>query len=89
MPTNWIVMAIVALTPVVLMVIDWAFGKFGTIIPSWVKPILVTGLGAVVTLLSGIVTADPLKVALIALACAGIRQIVVWLGRAANLKFFA
>jgi hypothetical protein len=91
MPTpvnDWLIALIVAVTPVVLSVIDYLFTLFGAKIPSWLKPILAMALGAAATFLAGLTIANPLIAALVGLAAAGIRQVIVWLGRAANIQFF-
>lgn len=86
-PINeWLIALIVAVTPVVLSGIDWVFTQFGAKIPSWLKPPLAVGLGAAATLLSGLAVANPVLAALVGLAVAGIRQVVVWLGRAFKLS---
>ncbi len=86
--SGWIVALIVAVTPVVLSVLDYLFTLFGAKIPSWLKPILAMALGAAATYLSGLSLADPMLAALVGLAVAGLRQVVTWLGRAANVAFF-
>lgn len=79
---DWVVAAIVALTPVLMSVIDWLAATYLRAIPAWAKPVIVSGLGAALTVLSGLSVTDPIQLALIGLACAGIRQVVVWFGRA-------
>jgi hypothetical protein len=85
---EWLIALVIAVTPVFVTVIDWLFTTFGAKIPSWVKPIVAVGLGAALSFLSTLVVANPLLAVVISLACAGIRQVIVWLGRAAGVAYF-
>ena len=80
--SSWLVAAIVALTPIVVMIIDWAFAQFGQDIPSWLKPILATALGALATWLAGVTFANPVYLALAGMATIGLREILDQLGQA-------
>jgi len=82
---EWLLLAVVALTPVVVTIIDWLATTYAGNIPPWIKPILATALGSALTYLGGLTTGDPLMIAVIGLAVAGIRQVVVHLGRAAGV----
>jgi len=79
---EWLIALIVAVTPILLSIIDWLFTAFGAKIPSWAKPIAALALGTAASFLSSLVIANPALAALVGLAVAGIRQVVVWLGRA-------
>ena len=79
---EWAVLAIVALTPVIVQIIDWGFSQIDADIPSWVKPTLSTALGSLLTYLANVAPNDPVVVALVGLATAGIRQVLVHFGRA-------
>lgn len=85
-PTNdWIVAAIVAITPVVVAALKWLAATYGNKLPSWLKPLLAMGLGALAAYLSGVVVGNPLAMAAIGLAVIGLREIVVQLGRVAGI----
>lgn len=77
---EWILAAIVALTPVVVQILDWIVDQFKATMPSWLKPLLATALGAFATYLAGLTVGDPILAALVGLAAIGIREIVVRLG---------
>ena len=79
---EWAVAAVVALTPVIIQIIDWAATYYETAIPAWVKPIAASVLGAALTYFGGFTSGDPLVLALVGLAVAGIRQVLVHIGRA-------
>lgn len=79
---EWAVAAIIALTPVIVQIIDWLISQIEVDIPAWVKPTLSTALGSLLAWLGGVVTNDPLLIAAIGLATAGIRQVLVHFGRA-------
>ncbi len=82
-PVNdWLVSAIVALTPVVVAALVWLTEAFKSKIPSWLKPLLAMGLGALAAYLSGVVVDNVLLQAVIGLATIGLREIVVRLGQA-------
>ena len=82
-PVNdWLVAAIVALTPVVVMILSWLTDTFKGKMPSWLKPLLATGLGAVLAYLGSVTVDSPLLVAIIGMATVGLREIIVRLGQA-------
>lgn len=83
--TDWLVALIVAVTPVVVGILSWAMKTYGHLIPSWLKPILATGLGAALAYLSGVVTANPILIAVIGMATIGLREIINQLGQALGL----
>jgi hypothetical protein len=90
-PVNdWLIALIIAVTPVLVMILDWGLNAIDAahLLPSWAKPILATALGAALTYLSGITTDNALVMTAIGLAAVGLRQVIVWLGRAANVRFF-
>lgn len=82
---EWLIAAIVALTPVVVMILKSVGEQFVDKIPSWIKPIVAMLIGALAAYLSGLTVANPLIGALIGLAVIGFREIVVQLGRAAGV----
>ena len=82
----WVVALVVAVTPVVVMVIDWLLSNFGAQIPALIKPILATALGALGSYLAGVNVADPVIMALIGLASIGVREIIDQLGKVTGVK---
>jgi hypothetical protein len=83
---DWVIAAIVAFTPVVVAILDWVVSNFGSKMPSWLKPIVAIGLGALASSLAGIVTANPIVAALVGLAAIGLREIVSQLSKVTGLK---
>ncbi len=77
---EWGAALVVAVTPLVLVVLDWLFGQLSASIPVWLKPILVSIFSAGVTYLGGVVTSDILLLALIGLATAGLNELIQKLG---------
>lgn len=88
-PINeWLVAAIVALTPVIVGILVWVTDSFKSSIPPWVKPLVATGIGSLITLLGTVVTDNPVLIAVIGLATVGLREVVVRLGDALGLRKF-
>jgi hypothetical protein len=85
-PINeWIIAAIVAITPVVVAGLKWLAATYVGKLPAWLKPILAMALGALAAYMSGVVVANPMLAAVIGMAVIGLREIVVQLGRALGM----
>ena len=82
---DWIVAAIIALTPVFVTVLDWLLGKADSEIPSWVKPLLASGAGSLIAYLATLQSSDPILIAAIGLATIGLREIVNQFGQKVGL----
>jgi hypothetical protein len=86
-PINeWAVAAIVAITPVVVAILVWITDSFKKNIPSWLKPLVASGLGSLVIFLGSVVTDNPVLIAAIGLATVGLREVIVRLGDALGLR---
>ena len=84
--TEWIVAAIVALTPVIVNIIVWFAQKYTPTIPAWIKQLVALGLSALATYLGGVVVADPMLAAVIALASLGIHALINEFSKATGIK---
>lgn len=87
MPTHdWLVAAVVALTPVVVNILVYFVQMYTAQIPAWVKQLVALGGSTLVTYLGSLVVSDPLMVALVGLATLGLHAIINELGKATGLK---
>lgn len=82
---EWLVALIIAVTPVVVSVLAYVVNLFKSKMPSWLKPLLATGLGALAAYLGTVVSDNPLLMAAIGLAAIGLREIVNQLTKALGL----
>lgn len=87
MPTqDWIIAAIVALTPVVTNILVWVVQKYDVTVPAWIKQFLTLGLSALATYVGGLAVANPVAAALLAFAAVALHAIVNELSKATGLK---
>ena len=79
---DWIVAAIVALTPVGVAILKYGAGVVNKEIPSVLLPIIASAAGALVAYLSGLSLSDPVWLAVVGFATVGLREFIDQLKKA-------
>jgi hypothetical protein len=87
MPYNdWVVAAIVALTPILTNIIVYFVQLYSAKIPAWVKQVITFALSTLVTYIAGLTSTNPEIAALLAFFAVAVHAIINELSKASGLK---